>query len=135
MYQTVLFDLDGTLTDPGVGITNSVAYALQKRNIAVADRSELYKFIGPPLHDSFAAYYGFSDDECEAAIVDYREYFRRRGLYENTLYPDTVFLLDTLKQAGKTLVLATSKPQEFADIILRHFHLDGYFDFVAGHYG
>ena len=132
MYQTVLFDLDGTLTDPGIGITNSVAYALQKRGISVNDRSELYKFIGPPLHDSFAAYYGFSDAECESAIADYREYFRARGLYENTLYPDTVSLLRELKAAKKTLILATSKPQEFAETILKHFCLDGYFDFVAG---
>ena len=132
MYQYVFFDLDGTLTDPGIGITNSVAYALKKWNIEVADRSELYKFIGPPLVDSFMKYYGFSAEEAEQAVVHYREYFRSTGIYENTIYAGTIGLLEQLKNSGRHIVLATSKPQAFAEIILKHFHMDSYFEVVAG---
>ena len=132
MYNTILFDLDGTLTDPGIGITNSVAYALSKWNIEVSDRSELYKFIGPPLLDSFAEYYGFSEEDCQKALTYYREYFRGKGIYENKVYPGVVEMLETLKNSGKKIILATSKPEEFAIIILKHFDLYKYFDFVAG---
>ena len=132
MYNTILFDLDGTLTDPGIGITNSVAYALSKWNIEVADRSELYKFIGPPLLDSFAEYYGFSAEQAQDALKYYREYFRSKGIYENEVYPGIVEMLETLKNSGKKIILATSKPEEFAIIILKHFDLYKYFDFVAG---
>ena len=132
MYNTILFDLDGTLTDPGIGITNSVAYALSKWNIQVADRSELYKFIGPPLLDSFAEYYGFSEEDCQKALAYYREYFKSKGIYENEVYSGVVEMLETLKTSGKKIVLATSKPEEFAIIILKHFDLYKYFDFVAG---
>ena len=83
MYDTILFDLDGTLTDPGLGITNSVAYALKKWDIEVRDRSELYKFIGPPLVDAFEKYYGFSKEESKRALIYYREYFSEKGIYEN----------------------------------------------------
>ena len=132
MYNTIFFDLDGTLTDPGIGITNSVAYALEKWNIKVSDRSELYKFIGPPLIDSFGKYYGFSEEECRQAVVYYREYFSTKGLYENEVYEGVVQLLTKLKEAGKKLVVATSKPDKFAVTILKHFDLYKYFDFVAG---
>ena len=132
MYNTILFDLDGTLTDPGIGITNSVAYALSKWNIEVSDRSELYKFIGPPLLDSFAEYYGFSEEDCQKALTYYREYFRSKGIYENEVYSGIVEMLETLKNSGKKIILATSKPEEFAIIILKHFDLYKYFDFVAG---
>ena len=82
MYNTILFDLDGTLTDPGIGITNSVAYALKKHGIEVTDRTKLYPFIGPPLLDSFQRFYGFSEEQSEQAVADYREYFREKGLFE-----------------------------------------------------
>lgn len=132
MYQYILFDLDGTLTDPGLGITNSVMHALKKYNIEVEDRSTLYKFIGPPLTESFETYYGFSEEESERAVTYYREYFSEKGLFENTLYPDIEYVLQTLKNQGKTLILATSKPEVYAKQILEYFHLDTYFDFVSG---
>ncbi|MCM1235777.1 MAG: HAD family hydrolase [Ruminococcus flavefaciens] len=131
-YDVIFFDLDGTLTDPGLGITNSVAYALEKRNIKVSSRTTLYKFIGPPLQDSFEQFYGFSQEECMAAIEDYREYFSDKGIYENELYDGIEELLRSLKAAGKKVVLATSKPEEFAIKILKYFQIDGYFDFIAG---
>ena len=132
MYKYILFDLDGTLTDPGTGITNSVAYALARWNIHVEDRRTLYRFIGPPLQDSFREYYGFSPEEALKAVDVYREYFREKGLYENEVYPGVEEMLKTLKAQGKTLILATSKPEEFAIRILKHFGLDGYFTVMAG---
>lgn len=132
MYQYILFDLDGTLTDPGIGITNSVAHALGKFGIEVSDRTELYKFIGPPLKDSFREFYGFSEENSLLAIDYYRESFKDTGIFENAVYEGIPELLQALKAAGKTLVLATSKPEVFACRILDHFGLSPYFDFAAG---
>lgn len=132
MYNYILFDLDGTLTDPGRGITNSVAYALNKFGIEVADKTELYKFIGPPLTDSFEKYYGFSSEDAVTAVEYYREYFKPKGIYENEIYEGVPELLKTLKENGKTVILATSKPELFAQEILKYFGIDVYFDFVAG---
>lgn len=130
--KVILFDLDGTLTDPGVGITNSVMYALEKYGIIVSDRSELYKFIGPPLMQSFENYYGFDKNEAERAVSLYREYFRDRGIFENQVYDGIKQLLGTLKAKGKVVGLATSKPEVYAKQILEHFELDGDFDFISG---
>lgn len=132
MYQYLLFDLDGTLTNPGIGITNSVIYALHKFNIDISNRSELYKFIGPPLKDSFKKYYGFSNEQSDLAIQYYREYFKKQGIFENEVYDGIHDLLIELKAKGKSLIVATSKPEAFAIEILRHFDLYDYFDFVAG---
>lgn len=132
MYDYLLFDLDGTLTDPGEGITNSVAYALKKWGIEVKDKRELYSFIGPPLSASFKKYFGFSEDDALKSVEYYREYFRERGIFENEVYGGVPNLLATLKEAGKTLILATSKPEGFAKQILDHFDLARFFDFVAG---
>ena len=132
MYKYILFDLDGTLTDPGIGITNSVMYALEKFGIEVEDRASLYKFIGPPLLDSFQNFYGFTKEESELALKYYREYFRPKGLYENHVYDGVEDLLRELKAGGKKMIVATSKPEEFAIEILKHFNLYQYFNFVGG---
>ncbi len=132
MYKYLLFDLDGTLTDPGLGITNSVMYALGKFGISVSDRPSLYKFIGPPLRESFGKFYGFSKEQCEQAVKYYREYFSEKGLYENEVYDEIPRVLTMLKESGRTLAVATSKPEPFAVRILKHFDLYGYFDLVAG---
>ena len=97
MYKYILFDLDGTLTDPGIGITNSVMYALKKFNIEVEERAPLYKFIGPPLLESFEKFYGLSEEESQQALKYYREYFKPYGLYENEVYAGIEELLKTLK--------------------------------------
>ena len=132
MYDYLLFDLDGTLTDPGEGITNSVIYALKKWGIEVKDRRELYPFIGPPLSASFSKYYGFSESDSLKCVEYYREYFRDKGIFENRVYSGIPELLETLQRSGKRLVLATSKPELFAKRILEHFDLTRYFFFVAG---
>lgn len=128
----ILFDLDGTLTDPGLGITNSVAYALDRFGIKVTDRATLYKFIGPPLVDSFMEYYGFPEEQAKAAVTVYREYFAEKGWVENTVYEGIENLLSALAAAGKILLVATSKPQAFAERILAHFGLDKYFAVICG---
>lgn len=132
MYQYLLFDLDGTLTDPGLGITNSVMYALRKFGVDVPERSQLYPFIGPPLKDSFRSCYGFSDEQCELSVTYYREYFKKKGMFENEVNDGIHDLLTRLKASGRSLIVATSKPEVFAVDILRHFDLYKYFDFVAG---
>jgi len=132
MYQYLLFDLDGTLTDPGLGIVKGLEYALKHWNIEVSDRDALYRFIGPPLMDTFMSGYGFSEAEAVKAVSVYREYYSDIGLFENVVYPGVPELLKQLKAAGKTIVTATSKPEAFAVKILKHFGLDGYFDFIGG---
>ena len=131
-YQYLLFDLDGTLTDPGEGITNSVAYALEKFGICVADKTTLHPFIGPPLVESFIQFYGFSREDAARAVDSYREYFRDRGIFENVPYAGITEVLEKLQAAGKTLIVATSKPEPFARRIMEHFGLDKYFTYVAG---
>ena len=132
MRKYLLFDLDGTLTDPSLGITNSVMYALRKFGIEETDRTKLYTFIGPPLYDSFREKYGMSHDDANLAVAYYREYFAPKGLYENTVYDGVRDMLFDLKESGKTLVLATSKPEKFANEILSHFDLLKYFERVYG---
>jgi len=132
MYRYVLFDLDGTLTDPGLGITNSVMHALKKFQIEVEDRTQLYPFIGPPLHDSFEKFYGFTPEQSLQAVEYYREYFREKGLFENEVYDGIPEVLKQLRESGHVLMVATSKPEEFAVKILQHFGLCEYFDLVAG---
>lgn len=131
-YDIFFFDLDGTITDSSVGITNSVMYALRKFGIVEMDRTKLYKFIGPPLTDSFQKYYDFSEEQSWKAIEYYREYYREKGIYENRVYEGFEDTVKKLKQAGKRLVVATSKPEPFARIIMDHFHLSSYFDYIAG---
>lgn len=132
MYTTVLFDLDGTLTDSGAGILNSIIYALKKYNITIEDKAELNKFVGPPLQDSFVNFCGFSLEESVRAVEYYREYYREKGIYENELYDGVEAMLKELSAMGKKLILATSKPEPFAAEILRYFEIDKYFDFVGG---
>lgn len=132
MYDIVLFDLDGTLTDPGIGITNSVAYALDKFGIKVNDRSELYNFIGPPLIDSFMKYYGMSYQDGLKAVEYYREYFGVTGIFENRVFDGIPQLLENIKGSDRVVALATSKPEIYAKRILEHFDLAKYFDFVGG---
>lgn len=131
-YDVVLFDLDGTLTDPGLGITSAVAYALQKSGIAPPPLHELYPFIGPPLIDAFMSRYSMTRDEAVAAVSYFREYFKDRGIFENEVYEGIDAMLGHLKAAGITVVLATSKPEEFALRILDHFDLSRHFDSVTG---
>lgn len=131
MYTHIFFDLDGTITDPKEGITNSVAYALASFGIQEAP-DRLTPFIGPPLTDSFMEFYHFDLPTAQKAVENYREYFSQKGIFQNKVFPGTQPLLDHLKAQGKTVCLATSKPEVFARQILEHFHIDGYFDQIVG---
>lgn len=131
-YKYLFFDLDGTVTDPKIGITKAVAYALHHFGIQIEDLDSLCKFIGPPLIDSFQEYYDFDKKDAQLAVVKYREYFGERGLYENKEYEGMTALLESLKKQGNVLSIATSKPTEYTVKILQHFHLMQYFDYVVG---
>lgn len=128
----ILFDLDGTVTDPMLGITKSVQYSLKKFDIEVEDLNTLCKFIGPPLRDSFMDFYNFTEEDALKAITYYREYFSTNGLYENTIYEKIEDMLISLKEQNKSLIIATSKPTVFAEKILEHFNIKKYFDFISG---
>ena len=128
----ILFDLDGTITDPKEGITKSVAYSLRKFGIEVEDLDTLCPFIGPPLNQSYEQFYGFSHEKAMKAVDEYRVYYRDKGIFECKLYEGIDKLLKHLHEEGKTVVLATSKPQEFALQLLEHFNILQYFDVVAG---
>ena len=131
-WGAVLFDLDGTLTDPKLGITRSIQYALRKRGITPPDADELEPFIGPPLAQSFRERLGFDEGEARRAVDDYREYFAQAGLYENEVYAGIPELLRDLRASELRVCLATSKPMVFAERILEHFDLAKHFDLVVG---
>lgn len=131
--QYILFDLDGTLTDSGPGIINAIQYALKGLGMAAEDPAVLaHSFIGPPLTVSFPQVYGFSPERTAEAIALFHEYYDRQGVYENQPYPGIPALLEQLKERGKRMALATSKPLNLAERVLRHFDLRRYFDHVCG---
>ena len=130
-YKYILFDLDGTLTDPKEGITKSFQYALKHFGID-EELVNLEKFIGPPLHDSFRDDYNFDDEKVEEAVTKFREYFAETGILENKIFPNVKEILEYLYESGKVLLLATSKPTVFAERILKHFEIDQYFKYVGG---
>ena len=130
--EYLFFDLDGTLTDPKIGITKSVQYSLQFFGIDAADPNEFVKFIGPPLRDSYKKYYSLSGDEAEIAVAKYREYFADKSIFENTIYGGIENLLKNQVTKGKKIALATSKPTVYAEKILKYFNIDMYFSFIAG---
>ena len=131
-YSTILFDLDGTISDSSQGIINSIIYALEKYDVNDYDMPLLRKFLGPPLHESFEKFMGFDKEKSLQAVKLYREYFSSKGLFENEIYGGVSDLLQNLKENGKALIVATSKPQPFTDRIMEHFDLAKYFDFIAG---
>lgn len=131
-YDIILFDLDGTLVDSGLGITNSVIYALEKFGIKVNDRTSLYKFVGPPLHKSFENFYGFTPGKAMQAVEYYREYYKDKGIFEVKMYAGIKNTLEKLYSADKTLLVTTSKPEVFAKKILEHLGIAKYFKIIAG---
>ncbi len=130
--RTVLFDLDGTLTDSGPGIMNSVQYALRQYGMEVDDLSKLRCFIGPPLHKQFQEFCNFTEEESKRAVDRYREYYSVTGLFENEVYEGIPEVLAEMKKAGLKVAMATSKPETFAKQIADHFNLTPYFDFIGG---
>lgn len=131
-YQYLLFDLDGTLTDPKEGITKCFQYALESFGIHEPDADKLTWVIGPPLAESFMEGYGFTPEQAQQGTAKYRERFTPIGWKENEVYPGIARTLRTLKEAGFVLATATSKPENMARQILEYFGLAEYFSFIGG---
>ena len=131
-YGSILFDLDGTLTDPYPGIKNSIKYSLRKFNIIEEDDNKLKLFVGPPLEKLFMEYYSFDKSTAQKAVGYYREYFSEKGMYENTLYAGIEDVLKELNGKNIECMVATSKPEIFAQKILAYFRMDIYFKHIVG---
>ena len=131
MKTTVLFDLDGTLTDSGEGIINCAALALRHFGLPVPSREEMRVFVGPPLYETCQKF-GVPADKTDEAIRVYRSRYIPTGMFENTPYPGVKALLKALKSEGYTLYVATSKPEEMSVTILEKFGLAPYFDRICG---
>ena len=132
MYKAVLFDLDGTLTDSGEGITRCVAYALEKLGRPQEDLEKLRVFVGPPLKDMFMSFAGLTEEEALEAIRYYRERFVPIGIYENSVYPGIEEVLSTLQKKGYRLAIASSKPETFVHTVLSYFSIEDYFEVIVG---
>lgn len=130
-YSTLIFDLDGTLTDSGLGIMRCARHALLHFGINVEDLDALRPFVGPPLEDSFIDFYGFTPEEAEEAVRVYRERYFTTGVYENEVYPGTREALAELKRRGYRMGIGSSKNEPMVREVLRHFGLAQYFDFVT----
>lgn len=131
MQKTILFDLDGTLTDSGEGIINCAILALEHFGLPIPSRETLRVFVGPPLHESFIRF-GVPADRAEEAVEVYRSRYIPIGKFENTPYPGIRELLEKLKTEGHKLYVATSKPEQMSIDILEHFDLAKYFDRICG---
>lgn len=131
-FQNILFDLDGTLTESGPGITRSVQYALHQMGIEEPDLQKLEPFVGPPLNLSFRERYGMSEEETGRAIHYFRESYDTKGIYENNVYPGVRELLQQLHEQGRRLAIASSKPEPMVHRVLEHFGIAGYFDVIVG---
>ena len=126
-YKYILFDLDGTITESGPGIVNSVEYALHKLGYEEKDRESLKRFIGPPLTESMMKFYKMTEEQADQGVVYYREYYVKKGIFENSIYDGFIDSIKKLKEAGLTLAVATSKPEKFAKIIADKFDFAKYF--------
>ncbi|MDC7286398.1 HAD-IA family hydrolase [Blautia schinkii] len=132
MYKAILFDLDGTLTESGEGITKSVQYALEKLGRPEPDLNKLMVFVGPPLMEQFMLYAGLDEETARQAVTFYRERYSVTGLYENKPYPGVENMLQELRQKGYILAVSSSKPEHFVNKVLDYFNLTHYFDEIVG---
>ncbi len=131
-YDTLLFDLDGTITDSKEGIINCFRYALDFFGVDGSDETKMMQVMGPPLKESFMKLYGLTEEQAHVALGKYRERYTDVGIYENRLYDGIEYVLAGCRQAGYRIALATSKPEAFSVRIIRHFGLEQYFDLVTG---
>ncbi len=131
-YDVILFDLDGTLTNPERGLVEGFVYAFKKLGISYGEKESLKCFIGPPLHEEWQRVFGFTPEESANAIKIFREYYDVFGWWDNIPYEGIHSMLSELKKRGKTLAVATSKPEDTAKRVLNLFDLAKYFDFIGG---
>lgn len=132
MYQYILFDLDGTLTDSREGVVGSVKYALRKMGKPIPSEKELNKFLGPPLQDMYQELCGFTPEEAERGIVFFRERYNTIGKFENAAAPGAPELLEELKKRGYVLALASSKPEDMCRAICERYGLAPWLDVISG---
>ena len=130
--DTVLFDLDGTITDSAPGIINSIRYSLEKHGIANRYTYRLRKFVGPPLQQQFQKVFGVMEKEARQMMDSYREYYGTKGMYENRVYEGVPRMLSRLQSAGIRILMATSKPEKYARMIAEHFGFTKYFEYIGG---
>lgn len=128
----IFMDLDGTITNPKIGITKSIQYSLASVGIKEDNLDNLTRHIGPPLIDTFRAYYGFDENKTKLAVMKFKERFEDIGWCENEVYEGMEDMLKAFQLAGKTLIVATSKPEYMAKKILDHFNLSQYFTDICG---
>ena len=131
-FEHIFFDLDGTLTDPALGITNAIIYARKKWGLDPGKNEDYYKFIGPPMPKSFETYWGMSPEDAATTLRYYREHYTEIGLFENEPYPGMAEMLQSLRDAGLRLYVATSKPTFMSVRILEKFDLAKYFVTISG---
>jgi len=131
-FTHILFDLDGTLTNPRLGIGNSLRYALRQMQIDGYSDEILERFVGPPLQDGFKNLFGLDEQNTRLAVEHFRTYFGDKGLYENEPYPGISELLEELHQSGKHIYVVTSKLEKYASMIIRHFEFDRSIDDLIG---
>lgn len=131
-YSIAVFDLDGTITDSGTGIMNAIRYAIEKKKFAEPPEKVMRSFIGPPLREQFQSVFGLDESESREMVELYRVYYEDRGIFENRVYDGVPEMLETLKNKGVTVLMATSKPEKYANVIAEHFGLLRYFDFIGG---
>ena len=128
----IIFDLDGTIIDSGLGIKNGIMYSLKSIGIQNVDENILNEFIGPPLKDSYMKFFDMSEQKAREMVNKYRQYYSEQGIYEAYIYEGIENVIKDLKDKENEIILATSKPEIFAKKILNHFNLIEYFDFVGG---
>ncbi len=131
-FSHIFFDLDGTLTNPRLGIGNSLKYALHQMQIDGYNDDILEQFVGPPLQDGFKNLFGLNERNTELAVEHFRTYFGEKGLYENIPYSGISELLENLHFSGKRIYVVTSKLEKYARMIIRHFEFDRYVDDLIG---
>lgn len=131
-FTHILFDLDGTLTNPRLGIGNSLKYALRQMHIDGYSDELLERFVGPPLQDGFKNLFGLNERNTDLAVEHFRTYFGEKGLYENIPYSGIQELLEALHHSGKRVYVVTSKLEKYAQMIIRHFEFDRYIDDLQG---
>lgn len=131
-FTQIIFDLDGTLSDPVEGIRNSLEYAMKKLGIPSETDDLIRQYIGPPLHEIFQSGLGLDPEQTEEGVCYFREYYGSKGLYENILYPGIDRLLAKIKQQGAEIHLATSKLEKYALQVLEFHKIRKYFSVIAG---
>jgi phosphoglycolate phosphatase len=131
-FTHILFDLDGTLTNPRLGIGNSLKYALRQMHIDGYSDELLERFVGPPLQDGLKNLFGLNERNTNLAVEHFRTYFGEKGLYENIPYSGIQELLEALHHSGKRVYVVTSKLEKYAQMIIRHFEFDRYIDDLQG---